>query len=50
MVRGAMGDVDPDGLNENGGMLRVGGGGGGRVVSSLDEHTTRSHFPLRIVG
>ena len=48
MVRGAMGDVDLDGLNENGGMLRV--GGGGRVVSSLDEHTTRSDFPLRIVG
>lgn len=51
-----MGSVDPDGLSINGGS-RAGikverlwvGGGGGSVVSSLDEHTTRSHFPLGIV-
>lgn len=52
MVGRAMGNSNPDRLTENGGsrigilerLVR-----GSSVVSSLDEHTTRSHFPLRIV-
>lgn len=53
VVGRAMGNRNPDRLTENGGsrigilerLVR-----GSSVVSSLDEHTTRSHFPFRIVA